>query len=127
MYTFDAVSGAEVTIDMPRDYPYRLLQIQALKTGAEPYGSITALKLSFDADKYVPVDVDADHQIFDNMKQFGPITQILDKRMTNVGDILYVDIYHGVEASAHGETTLIVTNVTGVTGEQVVVETLGQT
>ena len=127
MYAFTAVDGAVETIDMPRDFAYRLIQIQSLMTAKTPQQNIEKIKLTFDADKYVPVDMDFDHLVYDNMKQFGPVSQFLQKRMTNAGDIIYADVYFDVGAAVNGETTLQASAVTGITADQIVAESLGQT
>jgi len=127
MYTFTAVDAAVETIDMPRDYPYRFIQIQSLMSGKTPQENIEKIKLTFDADKYVPVDLDFDHLVFENVKRFGPITQFLQKVMTNAADKMYADVYYDVWATVGGGTTLYATHVLSVTGEQVVAETYAQT
>lgn len=127
IYSYTAVDGAVEVIDMPRDYPVRLVMIQSLMSGYTPQGSIQFIKLTCDADKYVPLDVDADHQVMENVKQFGSGVQTLIKRMTNAGDIAYGDLYFNGWASGGGGVTLVAVHVLSVTGEQIVAETLGQT
>lgn len=127
MYSYSAVDAAVETIDMPRDFPYRLIQIQALKSAAGPEESIEKIKLSVDADKYVPVDMDADHLLWENLYQFGRGSQKLLKRMTNAGDACYGDLYYDTIASAISATTLVAVHITSVDAEKIVAETLGQT
>ena len=127
MYSFTAVDGAVETIDMPRDYPYRLIQIQALKTAARPDESIEKIKLTCDADKYIPIDVDCDHQVLENLIQFGRFSQVCKKRVKDADDKVYGDLYYDTDASVSGGTTLYATTVQSVDAEAVGVSTYAQT
>jgi hypothetical protein len=127
MYAFTAVDGAVETIDMPRDYPYRGILLQAFKTAYRPDENLEHVKLTADADKYIPIDVDMDHIIQDNIIQFGEMRQKTAKRMTNAGDIMYSDLFYDTMSSIVSATTLIVPHITSVDCDQVVAETLGQT
>lgn len=127
MYGYTAVSGGVEVIDMPRDYPYRLIMIQSEKTAKNPYENITLIKLSCDADKYVPIEVDVDHLIFENISDFGLTTIKYAKRMTSAADVLYSDLWYDAWAAAGGGTTLYASQVLSVTAEKVVIETYAQT
>lgn len=127
MYGYTAVSGAVEVIDMPRDYPYRMLMLQSEKTAKNPYENLTEIKMSCDADKYIPVDVDIDHLIWENVSQFGKMTIKYAKRMKAAGDVLYSDLWFDAWADAGGGTTLVAVNVLSVTAEKVVIESYDQT
>lgn len=127
MYAFTAVDAAVEVIDMPRDYPYRLLLLQAQKTAKRPDESLEKIKISCDADKYVPVDMDIDHLIMENISQFGIISIPYLKRMKAAADVLYSDLWYRAWATAGGGTTLYATQVLSVTAEKVVIESYGQT
>ena len=121
IYSYTAVDGAVETIDMPMDYTYRLLLLQALKTGYSPTSSLEKIKISCDADKFIPVDMDIDHLVFDNVRQFGPFIQGLKKRVTGAATI-YADLYHLVRASLEMGTTLHTANVLSIAGEAISME-----
>ena len=127
MYAYTAVDAAVETIDMPRDYPYRLILMQAEKAAKSPDESLEKIKLSCDADKYVPVDMDIDHLIMDNISQFGIISIPYKKRMKAATDILYSDLWYRAWATVGGGTTLYAVHLVSVTAEQLVIESLGQT
>lgn len=127
MYSFTAVDGAVETIDMPRDYDYRMIMIQALASGARPDESVEIIKLTCDADKYIPLEVDADHQIFENLLQFGRFSQTCQKRCTNANDIVYGDLYYDTNAYVTKGTTLYATTVQSVDAEKIGVSTYAQT
>lgn len=127
MYGYTAVSGAVETIDMPRDYPYRLIMLQSEMTAKTPYDNLTEVKMSCDADRYVPIDADIDHLIWENISMFGLASLNYSKRMKDAADVLYSDFWYEAWAAAGGGTTLYVTQVLSVTGEQIVIETYTQT
>lgn len=56
--SFVAVNGANEYTDIPTDYPLRMLIIQALKTICPPRTMCSAIKLSEDNDKRIPIDGD---------------------------------------------------------------------
>lgn len=127
MYEYTAVSGAWETIDMPRDYPYRLIMIQSEKTAKTPYDNLTNLKLTCDADKYVPIEIDVDHLLFDNLSRFGMATIEYKKRMKSAADVCYSDLWYRASAAVAGGTTLYIPHVLSVTAEKVVAQTYAQT
>lgn len=120
-------SGAIEPIDLPTDFPYRMILISSMITTKRPDESITSIKLTCDADKYVAMEVDGDHMIMDNIRQFGRITQVLKKRMTNAGDAIYADLWFDTVAQVQGETTETIAGVTSCVAEKVIAETCGQT
>lgn len=127
MYSYTEVSGAVETIDMPRDYQYRLIMLTALLTSYTPYEGVTALKLTCDADKYVPVDLDVDHLIAMNIADIGRLAIKYIKRMTNDSDICYGDLYYLTNGIVGGGTALYVTQLVSIDADQMVCGTYDQT
>lgn len=127
MYYYSAVDGAVEPIDMPRDYPYEALLLQAYKTATRPDENLEHVKLSCDADSFIPIDIDMDDLEYLNVTMFGPYMQVCKKRMTNAGDIMYFDLFLDTWVCAGGGTTLYATHVTSVDCDQAVLETLTQT
>ena len=98
IYAFTAVDGAEVVIEMPRDMDYRAVMIQSMVTGSRPDQTLEVVKLTCDADKYVPINVDTDDLMSQNIALLGGFTERLDKRITGAGTIctdLFYDT-HGI-------------------------------
>ena len=123
MYAYDAVDAAIETIDMQRDFPYRLIQLQALKTGNSPILTLEKIKLSVDADKYIPIEIDADHLAMANAQLFGKLHQDLAKRLTG-GGVIYTDLYHLANAYVTQDTTLSMVGLVTIAGEAVTTEVL---
>ena len=118
---YTAVDGAVETIDMPTDDPYQAIIIQALKTGADITGSLEKIKLSVDADRYVPLELDFDHLVKENAAEFGAFEQRLVKRLTGAGDV-YGDLYGVNLATVAVDTASNFAEVVAVAGEKVFVE-----
>jgi len=65
-----AASGDEV-IDLPIDYPYRLLGVRAYEHGVSIMSSITNVKLTLDSDKVVPFDLASRDLVYLCERTFG--------------------------------------------------------
>jgi len=123
VYAHTAVDGAIEVIDMPRDYAYRLIMIEALKTANSPILTVEKLKLTCDADKYVPYDIDSRDLMLENRALFGSFEQTLKKRLTGAG-IIYADLYDLVKAVITQDTTLSVVGKLTISGEVLTTEVL---
>lgn len=123
IYAHTAVDGAIETIDMPRDYPYRMIMLEALKSGSSPILTIEKLKLTCDADKYVPYEIDSRDLILENRAMFGMLTQTMKKRITGAG-VIYSDLYDLINAAVTQDTSLSVIGLVTCAGEAITMETL---
>jgi len=56
LYSYTLTSSAHEYIDLPTDYPYRLLIVQSLAAGKQPWEQYNKIKLSIDHDRYVPIN-----------------------------------------------------------------------
>lgn len=56
VYSWTSAASGDETIDLPRDYPYRYLLVKALLSTYRPDEILSRVKLSCDADKYVPIN-----------------------------------------------------------------------
>jgi len=82
IYTWaKAVSGDE-TIDMPRDYLYRLMMIRVKDSDTPTYAEISKIKLSCDIDRFVPVNITTQDLFFENAVRYG----LLSQQMETIGD-----------------------------------------
>ena len=123
IYSHTAVDGAVETIDMPTDYPYRLMMLEALKTANSPVLSVEKIKLSCDADKYVPIDIDSDDLMLDNIASMPLLSQGVKKRLTGAGTI-NADLYHLIKALVTQDTSLSVVGLVTMAGEVITTEVL---
>ena len=123
IYAHTAVDAAIETIDLPRDFPYRLLMIEALKTAYSPISTVKKIKISCDADKYIPYDIDSRDLILENRAMFGILTQGLKKRLTGAGTIA-ADLYDQLKAAVTQGTSLSVVGLVTCAGEVITTEGL---
>lgn len=123
IYSHTAVDGGVETIDLPRDFPYRMIMIEALKTANSPILTIEKLKLTCDADKYVPYDIDSRDLILENRAMFGILKQGVKKRLTGAGTIK-VDLFDLMKACVTQDTTLSVVGLVTTAGEVITTEVL---
>lgn len=123
IYSHTAVDGAVETIDLPRDFPFRMIMIEALKTAYSPILTVEKLKLTCDADKYVPYDIDSRDLILENRAVFGMLTQGLKKRLTGAGTIKS-DLFDLMKACVTQDTTLSAVGLVTTGGEVITTEVL---
>jgi len=123
IYAHTAVDGAIETIDMPRDYPYRLIMLEALKTANSPVLTIEKIKMTCDADKYIPYEIDSRDLMLENQARFGLLTQPVKKRLTGAGTIS-VDLYHLIKACVSQDTSLSTVGLITCAGEVITTEVI---
>lgn len=75
-YPFTAVANQEYTLDLPRDYPYRLLALQALLSGYGISDVVDRLELSINNDAWVPYKLYADELKYFQREWFGIVRQL---------------------------------------------------
>jgi len=71
IYDWTTAASGDETIDLPVDYPYRLLLIRAYESGVSISSSITKVKMSVDEDRFIPFDLYTDDLIYLNEQLFG--------------------------------------------------------
>jgi len=74
-YPFTAVQNQEYAIDLPRDYPYRLLCLQALLDDNGIADCVDRLELSINNDAWVPYKLYADELKYFQREWFGIVRQ----------------------------------------------------
>ena len=92
IYSFSSAASGDERVDLPLDYPYRLLTIRSLESGMDFRENISNLKLSLDQDKIILFDLETFRLQELNRDWFGP---------------------HQVGTKfdrAHGDTVVILTN-----------------
>lgn len=75
IYSWSKASSGDETVDMPRDYRYRLLLVRVKDSDTPTFEEITKLKLSCDIDRFVPVNVTMQDLAHENAVRYGLLTQ----------------------------------------------------
>jgi hypothetical protein len=71
IYDWTTAASGDESVDLPVDYPYRLLALRGYESGVAWDTDITRVKMSCDEDKFIPFDLYADDLIYLNEKVFG--------------------------------------------------------
>jgi len=71
IYSWTTAASGDETIDLPVDYPYRLLGIRAYESGTAYTTNVTKVKMSCDEDKFIPFDIYTDDLVTLNANLFG--------------------------------------------------------
>lgn len=76
-YSYALGNNTYESIDMPTDYPYRMILVRALKATAAIWELFDELKLSSDQDKHVIIDGDTRQLLKMLCDRFGPYTETI--------------------------------------------------
>lgn len=117
-YPFTATANQEYAIDLPRDYPYRLLALQALLTGNGIADNLDYLKLSVNNDQWVPVHLYPDELKYFEKEWFGIFQQ---KKTVYKADAetIYMDLFEIEDASLINVPDLHVATVESIDADQI--------
>ena len=69
-----AITGNE-TIDLPRDFPYRFIMLQAVHCETPVYEEFKKIKLSCNFDEFVPIRETTEDLAHDNWSKYGMLSQ----------------------------------------------------
>ena len=75
IYTWTKATSGDETIDMPRDYPYRFIVMQALHCETPVYCEFSKVKLSCNFDEFVPINETTEDLAHDNWNRYGMLHQ----------------------------------------------------
>ena len=75
VYTWTKATTGDVTIDLPRDYPYRFIMLQATHCCTPVYEEFTRIKISCNYDEFVPIDIVGEDNAHDNWNHYGMLSQ----------------------------------------------------
>ncbi|GAH69956.1 unnamed protein product, partial [marine sediment metagenome] len=75
IYTWTKATTGDVTIDLPRDYPYRFIVMQATHCATPVYEEFTQTKISCNYDEFVPLDMVTEDIAHDNWNHYGMLSQ----------------------------------------------------
>ena len=82
IYTWTKATSGDETIDLPRDYPYRFIMLQATDCATPVYAEFTQIKISCNYDEFVPLDMKVEDIAHDNWNHYGMLMQQIE----TVGD-----------------------------------------
>ncbi len=71
IYSFTKGTSGEETIDMPRDYPYRFIQMQVKDAATPVFAELSNVKISCNFDEFVPIDEITEDLAWDNIARYG--------------------------------------------------------
>jgi len=73
IYTWAKAASGDETIDLPRDYPYRIMLLRAKDSTAPTWHELNNLKISCDMDRFVPVNEKMEDIARMNMATLGKL------------------------------------------------------
>lgn len=92
IYNWVSAASGDETIDMPRDYLYRLIMLQSYDCTTPLYGQITKTKISCDIDRFVPLNEDNRDIHYDNFAKYG--MQVVNTEAIGDGATDPLKLYH---------------------------------
>jgi len=122
-YSYSSTASAHEYIDMPVDYPYRLLMIKALLTTYGWEELISNVKLHADREKFVKIDMNGIHLFAQNFDQFDPLVQLKTLLTADQGTAL-MDLYYPKDVTVHGNTAKVIGLAENVNSDKVTVGVL---
>ena len=75
IYTWTKATTGDETIDLPRDYPYRFIVMQATHCATPVYAEFSKVKISCNFDEFVPINETTEDMAHDNWNRYGMLTQ----------------------------------------------------
>ena len=73
IYNWTKGTSGDETIDMPRDYPYRFIVMQATDCATPVYAEFSNVKISCNFDEFVPINETTEDLAWDNVNRYGMI------------------------------------------------------
>lgn len=103
IYEWLSAASGDHTIDMPRDYPWRLLLMQSRDATTPFYGQISKIKISCDIDRFVPFNEYARDNHYENFAKYG--MQVLHTESIGDGSTDPLKLYHPFAHTYGGVTS----------------------
>ncbi len=88
IYSWTKATSGDETIDLPRDYPYRFIVMQAIHCATPVYEEFTRVKISANYDEFVPINDKGEDLAHDNWNRYG----MLHQQTEAIGDGSETDI-----------------------------------
>ena len=71
VYSWNKASSGDETIDLPRDYPVRMMVVRAKDSNTPTWAEFTNVKISCDTDRFVPLDEYLEDISQENLIKYG--------------------------------------------------------
>lgn len=117
-YSWTSAASGDEEIDLYRDYPYRFIILKALLSTYRPDEIISKVKMSCDADKYIPFDLYTEDILDLMIVKYGYVTQKKTILKADDGTTL-TDVYDIVKAFINAEVDDHIATIEAVDAEQV--------
>ncbi len=75
IFSWTKGTSGDETIDLPRDFPYRFIQMQALHCATPVYAEFSKTKISCNFDEFVPINETTEDLAHDNWNKYGMLFQ----------------------------------------------------
>jgi len=90
IFSYAPAANAYEYVDLPCDYPYRRLMLQALAAGIDVGGLVSEFKLSEDTDKKIPFDTTFSEEFNKQIMDYGYVTEQFFTMSAAAGQVLNV-------------------------------------
>jgi len=71
IYSWNKATSGDETIDLPRDYKYRMMMIRVKDSDTPTWAEITKAKISCDTDRFVPLEEYLEDVSLENLSKYG--------------------------------------------------------
>jgi len=120
-YNFETAGAGDEYIDLPCDHPYNAIAFSAIYSGYRPDEIISKVKLSFDDDEYIPVNIYTE-DIVDRLRMIYGLAEQKKRILAADGGSNLTDIYNILFADAFCETQHNIAQVRSVDAEKVTLD-----
>lgn len=114
--SYTSATSGDKEIDLPKDYPYRLMMLKALVTTVTHQEILTKHKLSIDADAYIPFNMYSEDIDDMNRTKFGLAKEKKEVLATSA-DVRLCDLYNIEDAHIRSDVTLEIPIIEGIDAE----------
>lgn len=125
-YNYTGVASAHEYVDLPVDYPYRMLMLKSLLTTYGWEELVDRIKLHADREKFVKLEMRGRDLFMMNTNEFDPLVQLKTLYTANLGTAL-MDLYYPTEISGFPDVTKVITNPCVKNAEKITINNLSGT
>jgi len=110
IYSWTTATSGDESIDLPKDFKYRMIILRKFYTGERVDEAFTNIKLTCDADRYVPFNLKGSHLAIENLERFGYFS-LTQKAMKQDTEIVYSPLadVKGVNPQVAADAKAIIT------------------
>lgn len=117
-YNFSTASSGDEYIDLPVDFPYAAIGFSSILTTYRPDEAISQVKLTFDDDEYVPVNIYTE-DIMDRLRMMYGLAEQKKRVLTADDGTVLTDIYDIHDARIFTEADDHIATVEAIDAEKV--------